>query len=118
MYCAAPLEYDRATLDHVLDRLRQGAGHESEHYADVLASRLLAAGYGPGEMDGLSVQALYPDKDSWDLARSETSRSALTPPISSRRSRSASAAQSMKAWPRWLTSITEARSPFHSSSSS
>ncbi len=31
-------------------------------------------GYGPGEMNGMSVQALYPDKDSWDLARSETSR--------------------------------------------
>ncbi|HEU4371930.1 MAG TPA: diguanylate cyclase, partial [Telluria sp.] len=31
-------------------------------------------GYGPGEMDGMSVQALYPGKDSWDRARSETSR--------------------------------------------
>lgn len=31
------------TLAQVLDRLRQGAGHESEHYSDVLASRLLRA---------------------------------------------------------------------------
>jgi diguanylate cyclase (GGDEF)-like protein/PAS domain S-box-containing protein len=31
-------------------------------------------GYGPGEMDGLPVQALYPDTASWDQARSETSR--------------------------------------------
>ncbi len=31
-------------------------------------------GYAAGEMDGMSVQALYPDKASWDLARSETSR--------------------------------------------
>ncbi len=31
-------------------------------------------GYAPGEMDGLSVQDLYPDMASWDLARRETSR--------------------------------------------
>jgi diguanylate cyclase (GGDEF)-like protein/PAS domain S-box-containing protein len=31
-------------------------------------------GYAPGEIDGLSVQRLYPDKASWDLARAETSR--------------------------------------------
>jgi diguanylate cyclase (GGDEF)-like protein/PAS domain S-box-containing protein len=31
-------------------------------------------GYGPGEMDCLSVQALYADKASWQLARGETSR--------------------------------------------
>ncbi|HZV67684.1 MAG TPA: EAL domain-containing protein [Telluria sp.] len=31
-------------------------------------------GYGPGEINGLSVQSLYPDKASWDIARGETSR--------------------------------------------
>ena len=31
-------------------------------------------GYAPGEMNALSVQDLYPDKSSWDLARSDTSR--------------------------------------------
>ena len=31
-------------------------------------------GYGPGEINGLSVQSLYPDKASWDEARIETSR--------------------------------------------
>ncbi|MDL2357427.1 MAG: EAL domain-containing protein [Pseudomonadota bacterium] len=31
-------------------------------------------GYGPGEMNGLSVRELYPDKSSWDLARANTSR--------------------------------------------
>jgi diguanylate cyclase (GGDEF)-like protein/PAS domain S-box-containing protein len=31
-------------------------------------------GYGPGEVDGLSVRALYPDKESWEHARRETSR--------------------------------------------
>ena len=31
-------------------------------------------GYGPGEVSGLSVQALYPDKASWELARIETAR--------------------------------------------
>ncbi|HEY0490844.1 MAG TPA: EAL domain-containing protein [Telluria sp.] len=31
-------------------------------------------GYGPGEVDGLSVQSLYPDKAGWDEARIETSR--------------------------------------------
>jgi diguanylate cyclase (GGDEF)-like protein/PAS domain S-box-containing protein len=31
-------------------------------------------GYAPGEMDGISVQDLYPDKAGWDLARRETSR--------------------------------------------
>ena len=31
-------------------------------------------GYGPGEINGLSVQSLYPDKASWDSARTETSR--------------------------------------------
>ena len=31
-------------------------------------------GYGPGEIDGLSVQSLYPDKAGWDAARTETSR--------------------------------------------
>ena len=29
-------------------------------------------GYGPGEIVGLSVQALYPDKAAWDAARAET----------------------------------------------
>ena len=29
-------------------------------------------GYGPGEINGLSVQSLYPDKDSWEKARTET----------------------------------------------
>ncbi|HAT29684.1 MAG TPA: GGDEF domain-containing protein [Janthinobacterium sp.] len=29
-------------------------------------------GYGPGEIDGLSVQALYPDKAAWEAARAET----------------------------------------------
>jgi diguanylate cyclase (GGDEF)-like protein/PAS domain S-box-containing protein len=29
-------------------------------------------GYGPGEINGLSVQSLYPDKDSWEKARAET----------------------------------------------
>ena len=31
-------------------------------------------GYAPGEIDGLSVQSLYPDMDSWDHSRSETTR--------------------------------------------
>ncbi|MES2322945.1 MAG: EAL domain-containing protein [Pseudomonadota bacterium] len=31
-------------------------------------------GYAPGEIRGLSVQSLYPDKSSWDLARAETAR--------------------------------------------
>ena len=31
-------------------------------------------GYGPGEVDGLSVQSLYPDLESWEAARDETSR--------------------------------------------
>jgi diguanylate cyclase (GGDEF)-like protein/PAS domain S-box-containing protein len=31
-------------------------------------------GYGPGEMNGLPVRALYADEASWELARSETSR--------------------------------------------
>ncbi len=31
-------------------------------------------GYGPGEVAGLSVRALYPDRASWDLARAETTR--------------------------------------------
>ena len=31
-------------------------------------------GYAPGEIDGLSVQSLYPDKTSWEQARSETTR--------------------------------------------
>ncbi|MEO7493460.1 MAG: EAL domain-containing protein [Massilia sp.] len=31
-------------------------------------------GYGPGEIDGLSVRVLYPDKESWEHARRETSR--------------------------------------------
>ncbi|MGZ8357522.1 MAG: EAL domain-containing protein [Telluria sp.] len=31
-------------------------------------------GYGPGEINGLSVQSLYPDKAGWEMARSETSR--------------------------------------------
>ena len=31
-------------------------------------------GYAPGEMNGLSIQSLYADKASWELARSETSR--------------------------------------------
>ena len=31
-------------------------------------------GYGPGGINGLSVQSLYPDKAGWDAARTETSR--------------------------------------------
>jgi diguanylate cyclase (GGDEF)-like protein/PAS domain S-box-containing protein len=31
-------------------------------------------GYQPGEINGLSVQSLYPDKSGWDRARVETSR--------------------------------------------
>ena len=31
-------------------------------------------GYAPGEINGLSVQSLYPDKISWEQARSETAR--------------------------------------------
>jgi diguanylate cyclase (GGDEF)-like protein/PAS domain S-box-containing protein len=31
-------------------------------------------GYGPGEMNHLSVQAFYADKDAWDQARNETVR--------------------------------------------
>lgn len=31
-------------------------------------------GYAPGEIKGLSVQALYPDKVNWALARAETAR--------------------------------------------
>ncbi len=31
-------------------------------------------GYGAGEVDGLSVQALYPDLESWEMARAETMR--------------------------------------------
>ena len=31
-------------------------------------------GYAPGEINGLSVQSLYPDKSSWEQARSETAR--------------------------------------------
>ncbi|MES2316772.1 MAG: EAL domain-containing protein [Pseudomonadota bacterium] len=31
-------------------------------------------GYLPGEIDGLSVQSLYPDKTSWEQARTETAR--------------------------------------------
>jgi diguanylate cyclase (GGDEF)-like protein/PAS domain S-box-containing protein len=31
-------------------------------------------GYGPGEIDGLSVQLLYPDMEGWEQARAETSR--------------------------------------------
>ncbi|MES2016180.1 MAG: EAL domain-containing protein [Pseudomonadota bacterium] len=31
-------------------------------------------GYAPGEINGLSVQDLYPDKTSWEQARTETSR--------------------------------------------
>ncbi len=31
-------------------------------------------GYAPGEINGLSVQAFYPDLDTWHIARSETAR--------------------------------------------
>ena len=31
-------------------------------------------GYAPGEINGLSVQSLYPDKTSWEQARAETAR--------------------------------------------
>ena len=31
-------------------------------------------GYSPGEINGLSVQSLYPDKTSWEQARTETAR--------------------------------------------
>ncbi|SHH13571.1 EAL domain-containing protein [Massilia sp. CF038] len=31
-------------------------------------------GYAPGEINGLSVQVLYPDKTSWEQARTETAR--------------------------------------------
>ncbi|MGK5027865.1 EAL domain-containing protein [Janthinobacterium sp. RB2R34] len=31
-------------------------------------------GYGPGQINGLSVQALYPDQASWKAARGETAR--------------------------------------------
>ena len=31
-------------------------------------------GYSPGEIDGMSVQSLYPDKTSWERARTETAR--------------------------------------------
>ena len=48
----------------------------AEHGFNLRCNRKMEElfGYGPGEMEGMSVQALYPDLASWEAARIETSR--------------------------------------------